>query len=255
MKKILLIICLLFQNSSLFAFQTDTLTIHENETKLLTNKYFLELEENNPGYTIHDVINNKSFHPVKSLLPLLNYSKPVTWLKFVLRNKTTRAFVPITIGATVIDNFDLYFADGPNGHIIHLSSSVPYRDTKLIKQNNTFINSIIFPDSSRTFYLRIKSSASEVIPVEVNSANTFFKNADFENILVGGFMGIVLIMAIYNLVLYLTVSDRSYLYYVAYILLLGITQILVRGYGVSFFVSEKNLLNNYLIPISRVFFG
>jgi len=255
MKKILLIICLLFQNSSLFAFQTDTLTIHENETKLLTNKYFLELEENNPGYTIHDVINNKSFHPVKSLLPLLNYSKPVTWLKFVLRNKTTRAFVPITIGATVIDNFDLYFADGPNGHIIHLSSSVPYRDTKLIKQNNTFINSIIFPDSSRTFYLRIKSSASEVIPVEVNSANTFFKNADFENILVGGFMGIVLIMAIYNLVLYLTVSDRSYLYYVAYILLLGITQILVRGYGVSFFVSEKSFLNNYLIPISRVFFG
>ena len=255
MKKILLIICLLFQNSSLFAFQTDTLTIHENETKLLTNKYFLELEENDPGYTIHDVINNKSFHPVKSLLPLLNYSKPVTWLKFVLRNKTTRAFVPITIGATVIDNFDLYFADGPNGHIIHLSSSVPYRDTKLIKQNNTFINSIIFPDSARTFYLRIKSSASEVIPVEVNSANTFFKNADFENILVGGFMGIVLIMAIYNLVLYLTVSDRSYLYYVAYILFLGITQVLVRGYGVSFFVSEKNLLNNYLIPVSRVFFG
>src|SRR6185312_8949383 len=126
---------------------------------------------------------------------------------------------------------------------------------KLIKQNNTFINSIICPDSIRTIYLRINSHASGTIPVEVNSANTFFKNADFENILVGGFMGIVLVMALYNLVLYIIVRDRSYLYYVLFIVILGLSQILVRGYGVSFFVSNKGILNNYIIPIIRVCFG
>jgi two-component system NtrC family sensor kinase len=255
MKKILLIIYLLLQNSSLFAFQTDTLTIHENETKLLTNKYFLELEDYSANYKINDVVSNPGFHHISTALPVLNYSKPVTWLKFVLRNKTTRAFVPITIGASVIDSFDMYFSNVKGGPLVHLSSSVPYRDTKLIKQNNTFINSIIFPDSVRTIYLRIKSNASSVLPIEVNSANTFFKNADFENILVGGFMGVVLIMAFYNMVLFIILRDRSYLYYVFYIIFLGITQVLLRGYGFSFFVSERSVLNDYVIPISRVFFG
>ncbi|MGZ3767973.1 MAG: 7TMR-DISM family protein, partial [Mucilaginibacter sp.] len=255
MKKILLIICLLIQNSSLFAFQTDTLSIHEDETKLLTNKYFLELEDPRATLTIKDVISSNGFHAVSSTLPSFKYSKSTTWLKFVLKNKTTRAFVPVTIGNNVIDSFDLYFVDHPGSSIIHLSSAVPYRDTKLIKQNNTFINAIIFPDSTRTIYLRITSGASGIIPVDINSANTFFKTADFENILVGGFIGITLVMALYNLVLFIILRDRSYLYYVSYIIFLGLSQVLQRGYGTNFFISEKGILNNYLIPIVRVAFG
>lgn len=255
MKKILLIIFLIIQNSSLFAFHTDTLTIHEDENKLLTNKYFLELEDPGATRTIKEVISSNGFHTVSSTLPSFKYSKSTTWLKFVLTNKTTRAFVPVTIGNNVIDSFDLYFVDHPGGSIIRLSSAVPYRDTKLIKQNNTFINAIIFPDSTRTIYLRITSGASGIIPVEINSANTFFKTADFENILVGGFMGITLVMGLYNLVLFIILRDRSYLYYVSYIIFLGITQVLQRGYGTNFFISEKTILNNYLTPVIRVCFG
>src|SRR5437588_2081184 len=255
MKKILLIICLIVQNSLLFASPTDTLTIRENQNILLTNKYFLELEDPSGSYKINDVISNNGFHPVNSSLPVLKYSKSTTWLKFILKNKTTRAFVPVTIGESVIDSFDLYFSDHPGGKMIHFFSAVPYRDTKLIKQNNTFINAVILPDSARTIYLRIGSSAPGVIPVEINSANNFFKNADFENILVGGFMGITIVMALYNLVLFSIVRDRSYLYYVAYIIFLGLSQVLLRGYGTSFFVSEKPVLNNYAIPLVRVCFG
>ena len=256
MKKILVIIGLLAQNSLLFAAPIDTLILHEDETRLLTNKYVQELEDPTGRYKIGDVTSSHSFHNISSPLPSFKYSKSTTWLKFVLKNRTTRAFVPITIGSTIIvDSFDLYFEDHPGGSVLHLSSAIPYRDTKLIKQNNTFINSIIFPDSVRTMYLRISSSSPGVLPVEVNSANTFFKNSDFENILVGGFMGITLVMALYNLVLFIIVRDRSYLYYVCYIIFLGMSQVLVRGYGTNFFISEKQILNNYFIPLIRVGFG
>src|ERR1700744_3248667 len=256
MKKIFLIIYLILQNSLLFAKPTDTLTIHENEARLLTHQYFSELEDPSGIYKITDIIANTGFHPIGSPLPVLKYSKSTTWLKFILKNKTTRAFVPITIGPGVIDNFDMYFADpGKSNHIINLSSGIPSRDSKLIKQNNTFINCIIFPDSVRTVYLRIKSNAPGVIPIQISSANEFFKNADSENIIVGGFIGIILIMALYNLMLFVTVRDLSYLYYVSYILLLGLSQILIRGYGVSFFLSKKDILNNFYIPFIRIFFG
>ena len=256
MKKILLIICLIIQNSLLFAHQIDTLTIHENETKLLTHQFFLELEDPYGTYKINDIISNTGFHPIGTPLPVLKYSKSTTWLKFILKNKTTRAFVPITIGPSVIDNFDMYFADpGKSNHIINLSSGIPYRDSKLIKQNNTLINCVIFPDSVRTVYLRIKSNAAGVIPIAISSANVFFKNADFENILVGGFIGVILIMALYNSMLFIIVGDLSYLYYVSYIIFLGLSQVLLRGYGISFFVSKKEILNGYYIPFARILFG
>ncbi|MFB9845410.1 sensor histidine kinase [Mucilaginibacter ginsenosidivorans] len=255
MKKILLIICLLLQNSSLFAFQADTLTIRENEKKLLTNNYFVQLDDPSGVYKINDVRGNPGFHTVETSLPVMQYAKSTIWLKFVLHNKTTRAFVPISIGAIVIDGFDLYFADSQNGRMIHFSSSVPDRDSRLLKQNNTFINCIVLPDSTRTLYLRIKSSVSGTVPIDINSANTYFKNADYENLLVGGFMGIVLVMALYNLVLFVLVRDKSYIYYVAYIIFLGLSQVLVRGYGANFFVSEKTMINNYLIPLIRIGFG
>lgn len=255
MKKILLILYFLLQNSLVFASPPDTLTIYENETKLLTHNYFLELEDPSGTYTINQVITNKGFHPINAPLPSLKYSRSTIWLKFMLRNKTTRAFMPITIGGSIIDSFDLYFSDSPSGGMIHLSSAVPYRDTKLIKQTNTFINAIIFPDSVRTIYLRVKSRASSVIPVEISSANSFFKNVDFENIIAGGFMGIVLIMALYNLVLFTIVHDKSYLYYVAYIIFLGLSQILLKGYGTNLFITRKPILNDYLIPILRIGVG
>jgi two-component system NtrC family sensor kinase len=256
MKKILLIICLILQYSLLFANQTDTLTIHENETKLLTHQYFLELEDPSGLFKINDIISNSNFHPIDPLLPILKYSRSTTWLKFILKNKTTRAFVPITVGPGVIDNFDMYFTDpGKSNHIIKLSSDIPSRNSKLIKQNNTFINCIIFPDSVRTVYLRIKSGAPGVIPIQISSANHFFKNADFENIIVGGFMGIILIMALYNLMLFIIVGDLSYLYYVSCIIFLGLSQILLRGYGISFFISKKVILNNYYIPFARILLG
>ena len=256
MKKILLIFCLILQNSLLFASTADTLTIHENEKKLLTNKYFLELEDPAGTYKIKDILSNTDFHPINTSLPVLKYSKSITWLKFVLKNSTTRAFVPINIGPGVIDNFDLYFADPEkSNHIINLTSDIPSRDTKLIKQNNTFINCIIFPDSVRTIYIRIKSSAPGVIPVQISSANDYFKSSDLNNIIAGGFMGIILIMAFYNLMLYIVVRDLSYLYYVFFIFFLGLSQLFLRGYGISFFLTKKVILNNYFIPFTRILFG
>src|SRR5437879_1753572 len=256
MKKILLIIYLFLQNSLLFANQTDTLTIHENETKLLTRQYFLELEDPSGIYKINDMISNTRFHSILSPLPALKYSKSTTWLKFILKNKTTRAFVPITIGPSVIDSFDMYFADPEKSdHIIKISSDIPYRDSKLIKQNNTLINCVLFPDSARTVYLRIKSGAPGVIPVHISSANDFFKNADVENIVVGGFIGVILIMALYNLMLFIIVGDLSFLYYVLYIIFLGLSQVLVRGYGISFFISKRVILYKYLIPFVMIYLG
>jgi two-component system NtrC family sensor kinase len=255
MKKILLILCLIMQKCLLFAAQTDTLTIHENESKLLTRQYFLELEDPDDTYSIDKIISNTGFHVINSTLPVLKYTKSSTWLKFTLKNKTNQPIIPIAIYASVIDKFDMYYFDPVSHRITGVSSDSSPADPKSTTQNFTLINCKLPPDSSRIIYLRIKSSASAVIPVQISSLNEFAKDVNLENLVMGGFIGVILIMTLYNFMLYITVRDRSYLYYVLYIAFLGISQMLLRGYGANLLTDNKAALNNYYLPIFRALFG
>jgi two-component system NtrC family sensor kinase len=254
MKKILLIIYLIVQNSIAFAGKPDTLKINHLESKYLTSQYFLELEDPHHSLTIKDVIHNPNFHSINRTLPILQYSKSVTWLKFTLKNNTNKSYIPITIGRVIIDEFDLYFENA--GHeIIHLSSLDPQYSLKTKVQTITLINMPVLPNSSATAFIRVKSNSSSVMPIEIHGADQFIQKSNADNIINGAFIGIFVIMALYNLMLFIVVGDRSYFYYVLYIIALGISQMLAIGYGNDFLPANKIILNNYVFPIIRVFFG
>jgi len=254
MKKISLILCLILQNIIAFAAHTDTLKINQLDSKFLTNQYFLELEDPEHILNINNVIHNDGFHVISSTLPILKYSKSVTWLKFTLKNNTNSLYVPITIGRTIIDEFEIYF-EGPDHQIVHLSSHDPQYASRHSIQTITLINVPIPPNAVNTLFIRVKSNTSAVIPVEVHSADQFLQKSNIDNLVNGGIIGIFLVMAMYNLMLFIVVGDRSYLYYVLYIVALGISQMLTIGYGNDFLPKNKVVVNGYIFPAIRVFFG
>jgi two-component system NtrC family sensor kinase len=262
MKKIFLILYLILQNSGVFAKQPDTLVIHVKETKYLTRQYLMELEDPDNVYWAKNVINSKRFHNIPSSFPLLKYSKSVTWLRFILKNRTGQPLVPVTIGKSIIDEFDIYFKE-PLSHtkdatifrIKHLSSKDPIYHSNLLTQSITLINLPIAPDSTITFFARIKSNAAAVIPLEVHSSDQFLQKRGIDNMINGAVFGIFLIMVLYNLMLFIAVDDLSYLYYVIYIIFLGTTQSLTLGLGSNLLPNNIAMLNTYVIPILRVCFG
>jgi len=255
MKKILLILCFIVQISGALAAQADTLEIHENETKYLTHQYFLELEDPDNIFLANDIIRSNSFHTIPSLFPLLKYSKSVTWLKFTIKNKTDQPFIPITISKSIIDEFDIYFNNRVTHRLVQLSSKDPKYHSNLLTQSVTLINLPLSADSSTTFFARIKSNASTVIPLEIYSADRFLQKRGTDNIINGAIIGIFLIMALYNLMLFITVGDISYLYYVIYIVCLGLTQSLTLGFGSNLFSENTTILNDYITPLIRICFG
>lgn len=132
----------------------------------------------------------------------------------------------------------------------HLSNPRP--DKKSLLPVANMINCTILPNSVQTIYLRIESNVPNIIPIDFSSADQYFEKYSTKNIAFGIFMGIVIIMMLYNLLLYFIVKDKSYLYYVWYIVFLGLSQALTRNYGYT--LVDPALYNNYLIPFSRIFF-
>jgi signal transduction histidine kinase len=234
----------------MLTYAADTLTIRNNQSVILNRRYVTQLEDDLGDMPVNSVIGNPGFHTTKTSLPFITYADSVLWIKFVLHNKTNEPYVPISISSGVIDGFDLYIAY-KNG-VVHLGSTDVQDKKNNAKQISRLINCPLLPDSVGLIYLRIKTNDAMAIPVRVQSADFYQRSSLAENLTLGFFMGIIGIMVLYNLMLFVIVRDTSYLYYVFYIIFLGLTQWFNRGLGASYFPIDKVLLNNYLIPVARV---
>ncbi len=92
--------------------------------------------------------------------------------------------------------------------------------------------------------------ANEVVaaPVVISSEQTFYKRQLNKNIISGVHVGILLVMLFYNLFLYASVRDTSYLYYTIYILFIGLTQTTLTGYTHRYlFLGHPDLLNYTIV--------
>jgi len=252
MKYLLITACLIWKSAIAFAYNTDTLVISANQSYLLTNQYFTELEDPHSNLSFKQVFNSNKFRSIKHHLPVLQYSKPATWVKFTLKNNSAQPSLIISSGSAIIDQFDLFYTDPASASFRH---QVPDYSSGPTAQSNTFINIPIAPGTSQILYLHVKSIASTIVPIKVYSTPAFLKNRNTENMIIGVIAGVFVIMALYNLLLFFIVGDHSYLYYVCYIVFFGLAQILKRGYGTNLFTTDIFVLNNYLIPLVRVSFG
>ena len=86
-----------------------------------------------------------------------------------------------------------------------------------------------------------------IVEAQVLNRDEILLKTGTKNMLMGGYCGLMLVMFLYNLFLFLSVRDKVYLYYILYILFVGLTQVTIQGYGNFIlwgewsYLSEKSL--------------
>src|SRR5690606_9999891 len=80
-----------------------------------------------------------------------------------------------------------------------------------------------------TFLLRIKSTEQIILPITINKPLALWETLSKQSLFLGIYIGVIVIMAVYNFFLYLSIKDRSYIYYVFYVAGTGITQVGIKG--------------------------
>ncbi len=102
-------------------------------------------------------------------------------------------------------------------------------------------------------YLRIATEGPLVIPLDLL---TYTDAAEEEKLLylwAGAFLGIIMIMMIYNSFLYLSLRETSYLLYVIYLATAGFMQMAMFGFGEQYFWSDYPGVNNQVIAFLSPF--
>ncbi len=146
------------------------------------------------------------------------FTDSAIWIRLKVKNKTNNNIkLFLEQGYPVISNIDLYIPEKNNtfkiiktGHTLKFSQR-PIEDRKivfpLIIKGNTF----------DTYFLKYESIGNINIILKIYSPKEFQKMKDIEMAFIWMFFGILIVMVVYNLFIFFSARDISYLYYILYI--------------------------------------
>jgi signal transduction histidine kinase len=210
----------------------DTLFVTTQKGFLLEKKQlsiFTDVTNKIPFEKIRTI---KAFRQPEKSIPNMGVLHATIWIRFTLFNKTSQHQLLINIKNPHLNHIRLYYPGDNSGNYTYVTGGnlLPVSQHRYENQNNIF-EVPIPPYTSRTLYLCINSIGQIVVPVYVGTQDRIFKQINHNDTFFGIYIGIILIMLFYNLFIYFTVRDESYLYYIGFILFLGLSQFCLEGYG------------------------
>jgi len=113
--------------------------------------------------------------------------------------------------------------------------------TRPLPYKNFLFDLPLRPGQATTYYLRLRSDSPTSFRAMLHSGPGLLPEMSLQYWLLGGFYGVIFIMVVYNLFLFFFLQERTYLYYVLYVLS-----------GALLFLSEDGLGFQYLWPGSAV---
>lgn len=168
------------------------------------------------------------------------YSRSVFWLRLDLDYQPKASSDPanwlLELAYPPLDKLDLYLPDGRGGFALaqRTGDTLPF-DSRPIRQNNYLFDLKLEPNQPLRVYLRLESQGSIQAPLTLWSPKAYLEEQPGRIYVLGIIYGVLLVMMIYNLFIFLSVRDTSYLYYILYIASFGFYQISVNGAGIEYF--------------------
>ncbi|RZJ74610.1 MAG: hypothetical protein EOO47_20895, partial [Flavobacterium sp.] len=184
-----------------------------------------------------------------------NYNKDI--LNFGVEDATV--WIKLTSEQQQVFKQQLIFIEQPRFVIYemydqkHIKISSPKAAFKLQKDTlKKDLQNIAFtlPDTVKkgeSFYLKLKAHEAFITKIVVLEEKELDEKNSLKDIIFGIYTGIMLVMFVYNLFLFIIVKDKSYIYYVVYILFTWLTQISIQGFGLRYMWSADDPINHYSV--------
>ncbi|MDA0303719.1 MAG: ATP-binding protein [Bacteroidetes bacterium] len=188
------------------------------------------------------------------VVPYLGLSNDIQWLRLKVDPRTENGQL-IEIQNAGIDELICYMIC--DGDIIATYERGIFHETPVDSRIGTYPS---FPIplvecGELQALFRLQSSKPLLIPMRITGPREVLRGAHERDVLFASYFGVILVMLLYNLFLFLSVGDRSYLEYSIYILMIGGTQLVLNGYAPVFGVENFPWLNLRLTHFFGVFSG
>lgn len=242
--KYFLLVILLFQ-TSLFA---------QEEVKHSFS--YIQLEPKN--YTF-DEIKEKSekglFVPLEKNHSKFGFTHKIFWIKVELKNNTEQTIQQILeLNYPALDTIDIYSLEDEKFVLKkELGDHRPY-DKKTFMPTHSYTFKLL-PLEAKTFFIKVVSESSMNIGISVQSIQDYLTTSTTQIKWLSFYFGAILIMLMYNFIIYLITKNRSFLYYVLFHISYISFALAISGIAFELFWPDTPSLNQYILPIAMPLTG
>lgn len=173
------------------------------------------------------------------------------WVRFPVHlNPETKKKWLVEFYDQSIDHLEMYIPE-KNGGYRSLITGDSYVFTERVFLHKNFETSLdMFADTTVACYFKVKSHEFADIRVAFRSVNRFVYYALNEYMLYGMFYGMILIISLYNFLVYLAIREIKNIYYIFYILSVALYAASLDGIGFQYLWPKAPVFNEYVIGVS-----
>ena len=232
----------------LFCFQISFPSWGDHNPLVLNNeKQFYELgphldilEDKSSKLLINEVKNLKKFKPNKKMVANFGFSKSAFWAKFRIENKSNQRTWYLSFNNYQQNDVRFYQKSEKGWKEKRSGDFQPFFNRDVKAKPMVFS---IKPGSSSLYFIRVKGVISR-ISLSLSTPSHLVGEQTREDYILGMFFGLIITMAIYNLFIFISTKNESYLLYVAYVVFIGLVFANTQGYSQRYLFEDFPWMNN-----------
>jgi len=211
------------------------------------------LEDKEKRWTIEDVSSaafDQKFQPADRGSLNAGYTDSAFWVRFRLTNQTNNKYWFLEYGRPYMDQIRYYYPSGSGTYHMSEGGDLAPFNKREFKHRNFLFPLVLMTDEEQTFYMRFETKGTMVIPLNLWTHGSFYRKDHNEQIILGLYYGMIGVMIIYNLFLFFSLRDRSYIYYVFYISCVAFSLSISNGLAYEYIWPNSPWLQNNAMRIS-----
>lgn len=213
--------------------------------------YYVDADGQADFATAFDQFQRGRFQPLPDGSPVFGFTSGAHWLHVgVVNRDAAEQHWLLALEYALLDHVDLYVRRA-DGRIEHSASGdlLPFAMRTIRYRHPNF--RIELPVDERVDLLvRVSTKSSMQIPLVLYTPTEFTEMARDAQFVVGIYNGILLALFLYNMVLWLSLRDHNYLWYMLHISGYGLVLFCLNGLAFEYLWPDWPRLANTMIPIS-----
>jgi signal transduction histidine kinase len=167
--------------------------------------------------------------------PNFGYQSAHHWLRFTVDPGSRAARLFLEVGLPSLDIVEFHTPLAGGGFVTRVAGDQIAWDARPVRHRNHVFRVEVAAGVPATYYLRVASANALIVPITLWSATAFERHERDAQLLFGFFYGLIIALFLYNLMIYVSLRDRAYLWYVAYVASFGLALFTMDGFAFEHF--------------------
>ena len=231
------------------AYSTETIVLDSLTGSYPVGKYLEIMEDAGGNISLQDILSGNiagKFTRSVSQSPGYGFTDSVFWVRFRVLSKAENNNWLLELDFPLMDRISLFVPDEAGGGYVEkkYGYSLPFSGRDVMHRNFVF-KLPLKKGIPETFYLRFENADRMEFPLIIWAASAFQEKDHIEEFILGMYYGILFVMALFNFLLFISIKDKTYLYYVMYIAAFSVYQLNQNGLLYEFIYPD--FLNNHIV--------